>query len=107
MGKKERTEGRSVLVTGGAGFIASHVAEGYLERGWSVTIVDDLSSGKKENVPAGAYFVEMDICDDRLIDIFRRLGPTVPLPPNVREALRDRRRHPWPRRGCRPHRLPE
>ncbi len=74
MGKKERTEGRSVLVTGGAGFIASHVAEGYLERGWSVTIVDDLSSGKKENLPADAYFVEMDICDDRLIDLFRERG---------------------------------
>ena len=50
-----------VLVTGGAGFIGSHVAEQYLEGGWDVTIVDNLSSGKRHNVPDGATFVEADI----------------------------------------------
>lgn len=45
---------RRVLVTGGAGFIGSHVAELFLSRGYGVEIIDDLSSGKRGNVPAGA-----------------------------------------------------
>ena len=50
-----------VLVTGGAGFIGSHVADRLLERGHEVAVVDDLSSGKHENVPNRARFYEMDI----------------------------------------------
>jgi UDP-glucose 4-epimerase len=49
------------LVTGGAGFIGSHVAEGLLARGDDVTILDDLSTGKPENVPEGARLIEGDI----------------------------------------------
>jgi len=45
-----------VLVTGGAGFIGSNVADGLLEKGYEVIIVDDLSNGKKENVPEEAKF---------------------------------------------------
>jgi UDP-glucose 4-epimerase len=51
----------SVLITGGAGFIGSHIAEAYLKAGWSVTCLDNLSRGKREQVPAGARFVEADI----------------------------------------------
>ena len=47
----------SVLVTGGAGFIGSHVADRFLAEGWNVTILDDLSSGREENLPAAARFV--------------------------------------------------
>ena len=54
---------KRALVTGGAGFIGSHVAEHYLENGYAVTIVDDLSSGRRQNVPAAATFVEADIRD--------------------------------------------
>jgi UDP-glucose 4-epimerase len=50
-----------VLVTGGAGFIGSHVADRFLAAGDRVTIVDNLSSGKRENVPRGAEFHELDI----------------------------------------------
>jgi UDP-glucose 4-epimerase len=50
-----------VLLTGGAGFIGSHVADRLLERGHEVAVVDDLSSGKPQNVPHGARFYEMDI----------------------------------------------
>jgi UDP-glucose 4-epimerase len=50
-----------VLVTGGAGFIGSHVCERFLSAGWSVDAVDDLSSGKRENVPDGATLHEYDI----------------------------------------------
>jgi UDP-glucose 4-epimerase len=65
------SESRRVLVTGGAGFIGSHVADGFLERGDQVWVVDDLSSGKRENVPEGATFHEMDIADPALRDLFR------------------------------------
>ncbi|MFQ5537030.1 MAG: NAD-dependent epimerase/dehydratase family protein [Gemmatimonadota bacterium] len=64
---------RRVLVTGGAGFIGSHVADAYLARGDEVWIVDDLSSGKRENLPADAHFVEMDIRDDELRNLFREV----------------------------------
>jgi len=50
-----------VCVTGGAGFIGSHVADAMLAAGHRVLIVDDLSSGRKENVPAGAEFHRLDI----------------------------------------------
>ena len=50
-----------VLVTGGAGFIGSHVAEELLSRGHEVAAVDDLSSGSRENVPDGAHFYELDV----------------------------------------------
>lgn len=52
---------RKVLVTGGAGFIGSHVADRFLAEGWDVTILDDLSSGRQENLPADARFVQGDI----------------------------------------------
>lgn len=50
-----------ILVTGGAGFIGSHVADAALAAGHEVCVVDDLSTGRRENVPAGARFVELDI----------------------------------------------
>jgi UDP-glucose 4-epimerase len=49
------------LVTGGAGFIGSHVSEAFLGRGWAVEILDDFSSGKRENVPAAATVHTLDI----------------------------------------------
>jgi UDP-glucose 4-epimerase len=52
---------RKVLVTGGAGFIGSHVADAYLGAGYDVTVLDNLSSGRRELVPAGARFVEADV----------------------------------------------
>lgn len=50
-----------ILVTGGAGFIASHVADAYIEKGHEVIVADNLSTGKKENVNPKARFVEVDI----------------------------------------------
>lgn len=48
---------KTVLVTGGAGFIGSHVADRFVAEGWTVTILDDLSSGREANLPSAARFV--------------------------------------------------
>lgn len=61
-----------VLLTGGAGFIGSHIAEAYCARGYSVTVLDNFSTGCKENVPAGAQVIEMDIRDRRLREFLER-----------------------------------
>jgi len=50
-----------VLVTGGAGFIGSHIAEAYLAAGWEVVVLDDLSRGHQRNIPSAARFVRADI----------------------------------------------
>lgn len=50
-----------VLVTGGAGFIGSHIAEAYLRDGWEVVVLDDLSRGHEPNVPKAAQFIRADI----------------------------------------------
>jgi UDP-glucose 4-epimerase len=57
-----------VLVTGGAGFIGSHVADALIARGHDVTVLDDLSGGFRENVPAAAGFVSGSVVDHTLVD---------------------------------------
>jgi UDP-glucose 4-epimerase len=52
---------RRALVTGGAGFIGSHACDLLLANGWDVEIIDDLSSGKRENVPAAARLHVLDV----------------------------------------------
>ena len=52
---------KRILITGGAGFIGSTVADLFLSAGWEVAVLDDLSSGKRENVPAGARFYPVDV----------------------------------------------
>jgi len=66
-----------VLITGGAGFIGSNVADGLLEKNYKVIIVDNLSNGKKENIPQGAKFYRCDIRDKKLYDIFKVEKPAV------------------------------
>ncbi len=52
---------KRALVTGGAGFIGSNIADHYLAEGYEVTVVDDLSSGNRDNLPADVEFVQCDI----------------------------------------------
>jgi UDP-glucose 4-epimerase len=66
-----------LLVTGGAGFIGSHVAERYLDRGWEVAVVDNLTSGRRDNVPAGASFYELDVRDAELAEVVAAERPHV------------------------------
>jgi UDP-glucose 4-epimerase len=65
------------LVTGGAGFIASHLSDRLIELGHDVVIVDDLSKGKVDNLPRQAKFYEMDIRDEALFDVFAKERPQV------------------------------
>ncbi len=64
--------GKKVLVTGGAGFIGSHVADRLVEEGCEVHVLDDLSGGVRENVPEGATFHEIDVRSDEVADLFER-----------------------------------
>lgn len=64
-----------ILVTGGAGFIGSHVCDRLLSLGQQVSIVDDLSTGKRENLPAAASFHEVDIRGDELDAVFEAEKP--------------------------------
>lgn len=65
---------RTVCVTGGAGFIGSHVADALIAAGHRVLIVDDLSSGRKENLPAGCAFHQLDIRSQAAADLMRTAG---------------------------------
>jgi len=61
----------NILVTGGGGFIGSNIADAYLLAGHKVIIIDDMSTGRKQNIPKNAEFVEMDIRDSNLNDLFK------------------------------------
>ncbi len=65
------------MVTGGAGFIGSHLVDALVERGDTVVVVDDLSTGVRENVNAGAEFREIDIRRPEAMDLVREWRPDV------------------------------
>jgi len=60
---------KKALVTGGAGFIGHHLAAALLARGLEVTVLDDLSVGRRENVPAGARFIQGDVRDPEAVTV--------------------------------------
>ena len=66
-----------VLITGGAGFIGSHIAEALLREGLEVAVLDNLSTGKRENVPPGVPFYQVDLRDGEGVErVFREFRPT-------------------------------
>ncbi len=71
------TESTKVLVTGGAGFIGSHLVHGLLENGYSVAVVDNLSSGQLRNLDHRATFYHCPLNDARLTQIIQREGPEI------------------------------
>jgi UDP-glucose 4-epimerase len=64
-----------ILVTGGAGFIGSHVVDLFIAKGFEVVIVDNLSTGRESNLNPKATFYEMDIRDPGLMDVFTKEKP--------------------------------
>ncbi|MFO7768691.1 MAG: NAD-dependent epimerase/dehydratase family protein, partial [bacterium] len=67
-----------ILVTGGAGFIGSHVTDAFIARGHAVAVLDDLSTGDPALIHPGAEFFEGDIRDaERVEDVFRSFRPDV------------------------------
>jgi len=64
-----------VLVTGGAGFIGSHVVDLLVQSGFEVVIVDDLSTGRKSNLNPKAKFYQLDIRDPKLRAVFEQERP--------------------------------
>lgn len=84
---------KRVLVTGGAGFIGSHLADLLLREGWAVRIVDDLSTGKRANLPAGAEFVEGDLSRPPVegIDTVFHLAAIASVPRSVEHPLESNR----------------
>lgn len=64
-----------ILVTGGAGFIGSHLVDKLIEQGHDVSVVDNLSSGARENLNAIARFYELDIRDPKIALVFEKEKP--------------------------------
>jgi UDP-glucose 4-epimerase len=64
-----------ILVTGGAGFIASHIVDELIRKGNKVVVVDNLSTGKKENLNSEVSFYELNIEDKELKDVFEKEKP--------------------------------
>ncbi len=62
----------NILVTGGAGFIGSHIVDAYLAEGHRVVVLDNLSTGKRAQVPSDAVFHDMDLMDPAVEDIFKQ-----------------------------------
>ena len=78
-----------ILVTGGAGFIGSHVVDAYVAAGHDVVVVDDLSTGKRENLNPKARFHQLDVPDPKVIELIRDERPAVV---NLHAAQMDVRR---------------
>lgn len=66
-----------ILVTGGAGFIGSHVVDAFVNEGHEVAVVDDLSSGRHENLNSRARFYQVDVQSPEIADIMARERPEV------------------------------
>ena len=65
-----------VLVTGGAGFIGSHVVDKLINNDYDVIVVDNLSNGKRENINKKAKFYKVDIISPKLKEVFKKEKPT-------------------------------
>ena len=84
----------NILLTGGAGFIGSHLADAYLREGHVVVILDDFSFGREANVPAGAIVEHLDIRDPALPQVFEKHRIDFVNHHAARADVRDAVKHP-------------
>ena len=75
--KKLELKSKNILVTGGAGFIGSHLVDRLIEEGGRVVVIDNLSSGRKENLNPKAKFYKIDIRDPKIREIFKKENPEI------------------------------
>jgi UDP-glucose 4-epimerase len=68
---------KRILITGGAGFIGSTIADLFLQAGWDVAVLDDLSTGRRENVPVGARFYPVDVRSAAAHEVLSKERPQV------------------------------
>jgi len=70
-----KAESKKILVTGGAGFIGSHLVDELIKEGHKVVVIDNLASGKKENLNPKIKFYKIDICNPKIFNIFKKEKP--------------------------------
>ena len=82
-----------ILITGGAGFIGSHLQDRLIKEGHRVVVVDNLSTGRKENLNPKAKFYKADICGSKISQIFKKEKPEIVFhfaaQINVRKSVED------------------
>ena len=67
----------NILVTGGAGFIGSHIVDQFVQEGHRVSVIDDLSTGKRKQVHRKAVFYKLDVCGPKVEEVFKKERPLV------------------------------
>lgn len=86
-------DNEKILVTGGAGFIGSHLVESLIKNGYEVAVIDDLSSGNKDNLSSEVEFYKIDVRDKKISEIFKKEKPEMVFhlaaQPIVETALKD------------------
>jgi UDP-glucose 4-epimerase len=68
---------KTILVTGGAGFVGSYLVDRLIKENYRVVVIDNLSSGKKENLNQKAKFYKFDICNPKILSIFKKEKPEI------------------------------
>ena len=83
----------NILVTGGAGFIGSHIVDQFVQEGHRVSVIDDLSTGKRKQVHRDAVFYKLNVCSTRVEQVFKKERPVVVVhmaaQMNVRKSTED------------------
>ena len=82
----ENSKSKNILVTGGAGFIGSCLVNKLVEQGHNVVVIDNLSSGKKENFSSKAKFYEVDVRNSQIFQIFTLIMSSILKPSTWRDG---------------------